>query len=45
VFAATAAARRWPPPLTPALRRLVVFVLLALSGLSLAAPAALHMTG
>jgi uncharacterized membrane protein YfcA len=45
VFAATVAARRWPPPLTPAARRLVVFVLLALSGLSLAAPAALHMTG
>jgi hypothetical protein len=45
VFAATAAARRWPPPLTPAARRLAVFVLLALSGLSLAAPAALHMTG
>jgi hypothetical protein len=45
VFAATAAARRWPPPLTPAARRLVVFVLLALSGLSLALPAALHMTG
>jgi hypothetical protein len=45
VFAATAAARRWPPPLTPTGRRLVAFALLALSGLSLAAPAALHMTG
>jgi uncharacterized membrane protein YfcA len=45
VFAATQAARRWPPPLSPAARRAVVFVLLALSGLSLALPAALHVTG
>jgi hypothetical protein len=45
VFAATAAARRWPPPLSPRARRLVVFALLTLSGLSLALPAVLRLAG
>lgn len=40
VAAATYAARRWPPPLSRRSLRAVVFGLLALSGLSLAIPAA-----
>jgi len=40
VMAMTYAARRWPPPLPDALLKMIVFVLLFLSGLSLALPAA-----
>ena len=40
VAGATYAARRWPPPLSRRSLRAVVFALLALSGLSLAVPAA-----
>lgn len=40
VVAATYAARRWPPPLSRQSLRAIVFGLLALSGLSLAIPAA-----
>jgi hypothetical protein len=36
---ATYAARRWPPSLSPKTLRRIVFVLLFLSGVSLAAPA------
>jgi len=39
-MAMTYAARRWPPPLPDALLKMIVFVLLFLSGLSLALPAA-----
>ncbi|HST93349.1 MAG TPA: sulfite exporter TauE/SafE family protein [Microvirga sp.] len=38
VMGATYAARRWPPPLSPRTTRRIVFVLLLLSGISLAAP-------
>jgi len=43
VIALTYAARRWPPPLTPIAMRRIVFVLLFLSGLSLALPAVAHL--
>ncbi len=39
VMGATYAARRWPPPLSPITMRRMVFGLLFLSGVSLAAPA------
>lgn len=39
VMAATYIARRWPPPLSPAVLRRIAFVLLFLSGLSLMLPA------
>jgi uncharacterized membrane protein YfcA len=45
VMAATFAARRWPPPLPPAVLRRLVFALLFLSGVSLGAPAVLRLTG
>lgn len=45
VMAATAAARRWPPPLAQATLRRIVFVLLLLAGVSLGAPAAIRMLG
>ncbi len=45
VMAMTYAARRWPLPLPDALRKLIVFALLFLSGLSLALPAALRLLG
>ncbi len=43
VMAATYAARRWPPPLSAVAMRRIVFVLLFLSGVSLALPAALNL--
>jgi uncharacterized membrane protein YfcA len=43
VMLATYAARRWPPSLSPRTMRTSVFVLLFLSGLSLALPAAFHL--
>jgi uncharacterized membrane protein YfcA len=43
VMAMTYAARRWPPPLPDALLKIIVFLLLFLSGLSLALPAALRL--
>jgi hypothetical protein len=43
VMAMTYAARRWPPPLPDALLKIIVFMLLFLSGLSLALPAALRL--
>jgi uncharacterized membrane protein YfcA len=43
VVAATYAARRWPPALSPKGIRRIVFVLLALSGLSLALPALIDL--
>jgi uncharacterized membrane protein YfcA len=43
VMAVTYTARRWPPPLSAATLKIVVFVLLFLSGLSLALPAALRL--
>ena len=43
VSACTYAARRWPPPLAPTTMRRIVFMLLFLSGLSLAVPAAIHL--
>ena len=43
VMGATHAARRWPPPLSPAATRWIVFILLFLSGVSLGAPAVLHL--
>jgi uncharacterized membrane protein YfcA len=43
VIATTYAARRWPPPLAQATTRRIVFVLLFLSGLSLAVPAIAHL--
>ncbi len=45
VMSATYAARRWPPPLSPATMRRIVFVLLFLSGVSLGAPAVPHLMG
>jgi len=43
VMGATYAARRWPPPFSPDTLRRVVFLLLLLSGVSLGAPAILHL--
>ena len=43
VMVMTYAARRWPPPLPDALLKIIVFVLLFLSGLSLALPAAMRL--
>jgi uncharacterized protein len=43
VMAATHAARRWPPPLSPAAMRWIVLGLLFLSGVSLGMPAVLHL--
>lgn len=43
VMLMTYAARRWPPSLSQQTMRKIVFVLLFLSGLSLALPAALHL--
>lgn len=45
VMGATYAARRWPPPISPATMRKIVFVLLFLSGVSLGAPAILRLLG
>lgn len=45
VMLMTYAARRWPPSLSQRTMRKIVFVLLFLSGLSLALPAALHLAG
>lgn len=45
VMGATYAARRWPPPVSPATMRRIVFVLLFLSGVSLAAPAVIRFIG
>lgn len=45
VVGATHAARRWPPAMSQANMRRIVFALLLLSGLSLAAPAAIHLFG
>lgn len=45
VVAATATARRWPPPIPPAAMRRLTFGLLLLSGASLAAPSLLHVIG
>jgi uncharacterized protein len=45
VIGATHAARRWPPPLSPATMRRIVFALLFLSGVSLGAPPVLHFLG
>ncbi|WP_414471023.1 TSUP family transporter [Microvirga sp. M2] len=45
VMGATFAARRWPPPLSPATMRRIVFLLLFLSGVSLIAPAVIHLWG
>jgi uncharacterized membrane protein YfcA len=45
VIGATYAARRWPPPISPATLRKIVFVLLFLSGVSLGAPAILRLSG
>lgn len=43
VMAATHLARRYPPPLTQRALRQIVFVLLLLSGVALAAPAVIHL--
>lgn len=43
VMGMTYVARRWPPPLSAPTLKIVVFVLLFLSGLSLALPAALRL--
>ncbi|MBN9242373.1 MAG: sulfite exporter TauE/SafE family protein [Mesorhizobium sp.] len=43
VMVLTYAARRWPPPLPDKVLKMIVFVLLFLSGLSLALPAALRL--
>jgi uncharacterized protein len=43
VMGATHAARRWPPPLSPGAMRRIVFILLFLSGVSLGAPAVIHL--
>lgn len=43
VMAATHLARRYPPAISPAALRRIVFVLLFLSGVALAAPAVLHL--
>lgn len=45
VTTATAAARRWPPPLAPETLRRTVFALLVLAGLSIGWPAALRLMG
>jgi uncharacterized membrane protein YfcA len=45
IMGATYAARRWPPPISPATMRRIVFVLLFLSGVSLGAPAVIHLLG
>lgn len=45
VMAATAAARRWPPPLSPQKLRLVAAMLLAASGVALGAPAIARLVG
>jgi len=45
VMGATYAARRWPPPLSPVTMRRIVFLLLLLSGVSLGAPAVIHLFG
>lgn len=45
VTAATAAARRWPPPLAPATLRRIVFTLLVGAGLSIGWPAAMRLVG
>ena len=43
VMGATHAARRWPPPFSPATMRWIVLGLLFLSGVSLGMPAILHL--
>ncbi|WP_210496172.1 TSUP family transporter [Microvirga antarctica] len=43
VMVSTHAARRWPPPISAAMLRRIVFVLLFLSGVSLGAPALVHL--
>lgn len=43
VMAATHTARRWPPPVSPAAMRRIVFVLLFLSGVSLGAPSIVNL--
>jgi uncharacterized membrane protein YfcA len=45
VIGATHAARRWPPPFSPTTMRRIVFILLFLSGVSLSAPAVIHLIG
>ena len=45
VMGMTYTARRWPPPLSAAALKAAVFVLLFLSGVSLALPAALRLLG
>jgi len=45
VMGATYAARRWPPPISPAAMRRIVFVLLFLSGISLGTPAIIRLLG
>ncbi|SEP96323.1 Sulfite exporter TauE/SafE [Faunimonas pinastri] len=45
VMVFTFAARRWPPPVAPEIMRHVIFVLLCLSGISLAGPGLLHLLG
>lgn len=45
VMLGTHLARRYPPPLTQAVMRQIVFVLLFLSGVSLGAPAVIHLLG
>lgn len=45
VMGATYAARRWPPPVSPGAMRRIVFALLFLSGISLGAPAVVHVLG
>jgi uncharacterized membrane protein YfcA len=43
VMATTYAARRWPPPVSSVTMRRIVFLLLFLSGISLGAPALVHL--
>jgi uncharacterized protein len=45
VMALTFAAKRWPPPVSPLFLRRTAFILLLLSGLSLAVPAAFGLLG
>jgi uncharacterized membrane protein YfcA len=45
VMGATYMARRWPLPVSPATMRRIVFILLFLSGVSLGAPAVMHLLG
>src|SRR5919112_1361394 len=45
VMGATYAARRWPPPVSSTTMRHIVFILLFLSGVSLGAPAVIHLFG